>query len=84
VGCRAVSDKHLILPGEGFHGTGNHVAGIKLDEYAGRARGLAAAQKRLDTQKVIGRGGVLGGAGTGGRTMKEVLADVSRRCLKTC
>ena len=62
--------------GEGFHGKGDHLPGFKVDEYHGKARGLAAAQKRLDTQRKIGKGGVLGGSGTGGKTMKEVLAEV--------
>lgn len=62
--------------GEGFHGAGNYLPGLKLNEYEGRVKGLSAAQKRLDTQRKIGKGGVLGGSGTAGKTMKEVLAEV--------
>lgn len=65
------------LVGEGFHGEGNHLPGIKLNEYEGRARGLQAAQKRFDVQKTLGKGGVLGGSNVKGRSMKEVLAEVS-------
>lgn len=43
----------------------------------GKAKGLAAAEKRLATQRKIGKGGVLGGSGTGGKTMKELIAEVS-------
>lgn len=63
--------------GEGFHSAGNHLSGLKVDEYHGRAKGLAAAEKRLAVQRTIGKGGVLGGSSTRGRTMKEVLAEVS-------
>ncbi len=66
----------MYSAGEGFHGAGNHLPGLKLNEYEGRAKGLSAAQKRLDTQRKIGKGGVLGGSGTAGKTMKEVLAEV--------
>ncbi len=38
---------------------------------------MLAAQKRLEVQRKIGKGGVLGGAGTAGKGMKEVLAEVS-------
>ena len=39
---------------------------------------MLAAQKRLDVQKKIGKGGVLGGSGVDyrNRSMKEVLAEV--------
>jgi hypothetical protein len=47
----------------------------------GKAKGLAAAEKRLATQRKIGKGGVLGGSGTGGKTMKEVIAEVSDRLM---
>jgi len=44
---------------------------------------MLAAQKRLDVQKKIGKGGVLGGSGTDyrSRSMKEVLAEVSHGSL---
>jgi hypothetical protein len=68
--------------GEGFHGEGNHLPGIKLNEYEGRAKGLQAAQKRFDVQKTMGKGGVLGGSNVKGRSMKEVLAEVSEGILQ--
>lgn len=71
-------DSYLSTSGEGFHGSGNHLSGLKVNEYAGRARGLAAAEQRLATQRKIGKGGVLGGNSVRGRSMKEVLAEVSR------
>ncbi|CAD6570264.1 MAG: hypothetical protein TREMPRED_005707 [Tremellales sp. Tagirdzhanova-0007] len=68
--------------GEGFHGAGHHLPGLKLNEYEGRVKGLSAAQKRLDTQRKIGKGGVLGGLGTAGKTMKEVLAEAAERRIR--
>lgn len=65
--------------GEGFHSSGNNLSGIKRDEYAGRLTGLQAAERRLAAQRKIGKGGVLGGRGTAGRSVREVLAEVS--CL---
>lgn len=64
-------------PGEGFHSAGNTLAGRKTNEYEGRAVGLAAAEKRLAVQRKIGKGGVLGGRDVKGRSMKEVIAEVS-------
>lgn len=63
--------------GEGFHGRGNNLSGVRRDEYAGRLTGLAAAEKRLAVQRKIGKGGVLGGRATAGRGIREVLAEVS-------
>jgi hypothetical protein len=40
-----------------------------------------AAEKRLATQRKIGKGGVLGGKSVLGRSMKEVVAEVSRRIM---
>jgi hypothetical protein len=79
-GVRVQTDRPappLTPPGEGFHGTGHHLSGFKVPEHVGKAKGLAAAEKRLATQRKIGKGGVLGGSGTGGKTMKEVIAEVS-------
>jgi hypothetical protein len=71
---------HSLYLGEGFHSSGHTLPAPILDEYAGRKQGLLAAQKRLDVQRKIGKGGVLGGKGVGGRGMKEVLAEV---CLSS-
>lgn len=49
-----------------------------MPEHVGKAKGLAAAQKRLEVQKKIGKGGVLGGSDYKNRSMKEVLAEVSQ------
>ncbi|RSH89248.1 hypothetical protein EHS25_002360 [Saitozyma podzolica] len=68
--------------GEGFHGTGHHLSGFKVPEHVGKAKGLAAAEKRLATQRKIGKGGVLGGSGTGGKTMKEVIAEAAERRIR--
>ncbi|ORX40250.1 WLM domain-domain-containing protein [Kockovaella imperatae] len=68
--------------GEGFHGNGNHLSGLKVPEHMGKARGLAAAQKRLDTQRKMGKGGVLGGASVAGKSMKEVLAEAAERRMR--
>ncbi|WVQ96786.1 hypothetical protein IAU59_003893 [Kwoniella sp. CBS 9459] len=68
--------------GEGFHSSGSKLNGIRVNEYEGRARGLAAAERRLATQRKIGRGGVLGGTGTGGKSMKELIAEAAERRLK--
>lgn len=69
-------------PGEGFHGKGHHLSGFKVPEHVGKAKGLAAAQKRLEVQRKIGRGGVLGGSDYRGRSMKELLAEVSGAALQ--
>lgn len=48
-----------------------------MNEYEGKKRGLAAAEKRLARQRVMGRGGVLGGSKVTGKTMREIVAEVS-------
>ena len=64
--------------GEGFHSAGNRLNGMRVNEYEGRRKGLAAAEKRLAQQKAMGRGGVLGGSSrTAGKTMREIVAEVS-------
>ncbi|WVR06218.1 hypothetical protein IAU60_003248 [Kwoniella sp. DSM 27419] len=68
--------------GDGFHSDGNRLNGTKLSEYEGRARGLAAAEKRMARQKVIGRGGVLGGTRTEGKSMKDLVADAAERRMR--
>ncbi|KAK8858439.1 hypothetical protein IAR55_002666 [Kwoniella newhampshirensis] len=68
--------------GEGFHGTGHHLQGIKVNEYEGKVRGLAAAEKRLATARVIGKGGVLGGGNRDGRSMKEIIAEAAERRIR--
>jgi len=70
--------KRKGFSGEGFHSAGHAVSGFKLSEYDGRKMGMDAAQKRLDVQRKIGRGGMLGGTSTvSGKSMKDILADVS-------
>lgn len=69
--------------GEGFHGRGSHLQGLRVSEYEGRKKGLLAAQKRLDTQVRVGKGGVLGGAAAGrGKTMREVVAEAAERRIR--
>ncbi|KAK4687762.1 DNA-dependent metalloprotease WSS1, partial [Tremellales sp. Uapishka_1] len=68
--------------GEGFNSNGHHVTGLKLDEYHGKLKGLAAAEQRLARQRVIGKGGVLGGSKTGGRSMREIVAEAAERRIK--
>ncbi|GMK53636.1 hypothetical protein CspeluHIS016_0102220 [Cutaneotrichosporon spelunceum] len=68
--------------GEGFHSDGNRLQGTRLNEYQGRQRGLAAAEKRLQQQRVMGRGGVLGGSEVGGKSMREIVAEAAERRLK--
>ncbi|WVW84480.1 hypothetical protein I302_106514 [Kwoniella bestiolae CBS 10118] len=68
--------------GEGFHGQGNHLSGQRVPEHIGRLKGLEAAQKRMDVQKVIGRGEVLGGSRAGGRSMKELIVEAAERRLR--
>lgn len=63
--------------GEGFHSAGHHLQGLRVNEYEGRRKGLAAAEKRLQTQKAMGKGGVLGGSVRNqGKTMREIVAEV--------
>ncbi|WWC70577.1 uncharacterized protein I206_104528 [Kwoniella pini CBS 10737] len=80
--------KRKGFSGEGFHSEGNKLSGLKLNEYEGKAKGLAAAEKRLQQQRMIGRGGVLGGSrNTSGKSMKELIAEAAERRLrddKTC
>ncbi|WVQ80572.1 hypothetical protein IAT38_002677 [Cryptococcus sp. DSM 104549] len=79
--------KRKGFSGEGFHGAGNHLSGIKVDEYHGKLRGLQAAEKRLQSAKVLGKGGVLGGRARDGRGMKEIVAEAAERRIrddKTC
>ncbi|WVF69288.1 hypothetical protein IAT40_004064 [Kwoniella sp. CBS 6097] len=68
--------------GEGFHSSGNKLNGLRVNEYEGRAKGLAAAEKRIAQQRAIGRGGKLGGTGTGGKSMKELVAEAAERRLR--
>ncbi|WRT67620.1 uncharacterized protein IL334_004592 [Kwoniella shivajii] len=68
--------------GEGFHSEGNHLSGLRVSEYEGKAKGLAAAQKRLNQQRLIGRGGVLGGQAVQGKSMKELIVEAAERRLK--
>lgn len=62
--------------GEGFHSDGHRLQGSRLNEFQGRRRGLAAAEKRLAQQRMIGRGGVLGGTMATGKSMREAVAQV--------
>lgn len=62
--------------GEGFHSDGHRLQGSRLNEFQGRRRGLAAAEKRLAQQRLIGRGGVLGGTMPSGMPMREAVAEV--------
>ncbi len=68
--------------GEGFHSDGNRLQGLRLNEYEGRKKGLAAAEKRLQQQRVMGRGGVLGGSKVVGKTMREIVAEAAERRQK--
>jgi hypothetical protein len=68
--------------GEGFHSDGNRLQGLRLNEYEGRKKGLAAAEKRLQQQRVMGRGGVLGGSKVAGKTMREIVAEAAERRQK--
>jgi len=68
--------------GEGFHGAGNHLSGFKVSEHVGKAKGLVAAQQRLDTQRMIWKGGKLGGSDVRGRSMKEVMAEAAERRMR--
>ncbi|CAK9780722.1 WLM-domain-containing protein [Cutaneotrichosporon oleaginosum] len=73
--------------GEGFHSDGNRLQGMRVNEYEGRRKGLAAAEKRLQQQRVMGRGGVLGGSRTAGKSMREIVAEAAQRRQnddKTC
>lgn len=75
----------LTNAGEGFHGAGNHLSGFRVPEHVGKAKGLQAAEKRKAIQIKMGKGGVLGGASVAGRSVREVLAEVSpppRRSLE--
>lgn len=63
--------------GEGFHSDGNRLQGTRLNEYEGRRRGLAAAEKRMKQQLIMGRGGVLGGSKVTDKSMREIVAEVS-------
>ncbi|BEJ13840.1 hypothetical protein CspHIS471_0310140 [Cutaneotrichosporon sp. HIS471] len=74
--------KRKGFSGEGFHSDGNRLQGTRLNEYEGRRRGLAAAEKRFQQQKVMGRGGVLGGSGAGRKSMREIVAEAAERRLK--
>ncbi|KAI9631827.1 WLM domain-containing protein [Dioszegia hungarica] len=74
--------KRKGFSGEGFHSSGNNLSGIKRDEYAGRLTGLQAAERRLAAQRKIGKGGVLGGRGTAGRSVREVLAEAAERRIR--
>lgn len=65
--------------GEGFHSDGHRLNGLRVNEYEGRKRGLAAAEKRLARQRIMGRGGVLGGSKAAGKSLRDVVAEVSRR-----
>ncbi len=67
--------------GEGFHGAGAPLSGFKVPQHVGKVKGLEAAQKRLDVQRRIGKGGVLGGRAVAGRSVREVLAEVSSSLL---
>ncbi|KAK6908365.1 hypothetical protein I203_102366 [Kwoniella mangroviensis CBS 8507] len=69
--------------GEGFHGQGNHLSGLRVPEHIGRQKGLEAAEKRMNVQKVIGRGGVLGGSrNMAGKSMKELIIEAAERRLR--
>ncbi|EIW73578.1 hypothetical protein TREMEDRAFT_59752 [Tremella mesenterica DSM 1558] len=68
--------------GEGFHSSGHHLSGLRVNEYQGRLKGLTAAQKRLDTQRRIGKGGVLGGSRVLGKSMKEIMAEAAERRIR--
>ncbi|KAL1408383.1 hypothetical protein Q8F55_005195 [Vanrija albida] len=68
--------------GEGFHSSGNKLNGVRVNEFEGRRRGLAAAEKRLARQVMSGKGGVLGGSSTSGKSMREVVAEAAERRLR--
>ncbi|EKC97956.1 zinc ion binding protein [Trichosporon asahii var. asahii CBS 8904] len=68
--------------GEGFNSDGHRLNGVRVNEYEGKKRGLAAAERRLARQRVMGRGGVLGGSKVTGKTMREIVAEAAERRLR--
>lgn len=74
--------KRTGYSGEGFLGNGTRVGGgLGVPQHIGRIKGLEAAEKRRQKGVIMGTGGRLGGEGrppAGKKSMREVLADVSR------
>ncbi|TYJ58885.1 hypothetical protein B9479_000317 [Cryptococcus floricola] len=68
--------------GDGFHSDGHHLGAVRRNEYDGKKKGLAAAEERLGRAKVLGKGGKLGGSGSAGKSMKELVAEAAERRLK--
>ncbi|WVQ72805.1 hypothetical protein IAR50_002365 [Cryptococcus sp. DSM 104548] len=68
--------------GDGFHSDGHHLGAVRRNEYDGRKKGLAAAEERLGRARVLGKGGKLGGSGSGGKSMKELVVEAAERRLK--
>ncbi|ODN95233.1 elongation factor 3 [Cryptococcus wingfieldii CBS 7118] len=68
--------------GDGFHSDGHHLGAVRRNEYDGKKKGLAAAEERLGRAKLLGKGGKLGGSGSAGKSMKELVAEAAERRLK--
>lgn len=75
------ADQSRLTSGEGFMSDGSRLGGSHgVPQHIGRIKGLEAAEKRAQKQKLMGPGGKLGGAKAvrPNKTPRELAAEVRR------